>query len=95
VFQLEGGIHRYLSAFPDDGGHWTGKNYTFDKRFSHGANKSEVISSCVHCGAPWDRYNGGKKCFKCAIEVLVCKACLRMAPPVKKNTLFCPLCKCN
>lgn len=27
VFQLEGGIHRYLEAFPD-GGHWIGKNYT-------------------------------------------------------------------
>jgi predicted sulfurtransferase len=37
VFQLEGGIHRYLDAYPDDGGHWLGKNYVFDKRFSHGA----------------------------------------------------------
>lgn len=31
VFQLEGGIHRYLEAFPEDGGYWIGKNYTFDK----------------------------------------------------------------
>ena len=36
VYQLEGGIHRYLEAFPEDGGHWIGKNYVFDKRFSHG-----------------------------------------------------------
>lgn len=42
VYQLEGGIHRYLDAFPDDGGYWIGKNYTFDKRFSHGARSSEV-----------------------------------------------------
>jgi predicted sulfurtransferase len=33
-----------------------GKNYTFDKRFSHGAEKSEIVSHCVHCDKPWDRY---------------------------------------
>ena len=22
VFQLEGGVHRYLDAFPEDGGYW-------------------------------------------------------------------------
>ena len=38
VYQLEGGIHRYLEAFPEDGGHWIGKNYVFDKRFSHGTH---------------------------------------------------------
>jgi hypothetical protein len=31
VYQLEGGIHRYLDAYPDDGGYWIGKNYVFDK----------------------------------------------------------------
>ena len=31
VFQLQGGIERYLKAFPD-GGFWRGKNYVFDKR---------------------------------------------------------------
>ena len=32
VNQLEGGIHRYLEKYEEDGGHWVGKNYTFDKR---------------------------------------------------------------
>lgn len=31
VYQLEGGIEKYLQAFPD-GGHWRGKNFVFDKR---------------------------------------------------------------
>jgi predicted sulfurtransferase len=31
IFQLQGGIERYLKAFPD-GGHWRGKNFVFDKR---------------------------------------------------------------
>ncbi|CAB9512056.1 UPF0176 protein [Seminavis robusta] len=31
VFQLQGGIERYLQAFPD-GGHWRGSNFVFDKR---------------------------------------------------------------
>jgi predicted sulfurtransferase len=75
VCQLEGGIHRYLDAFPEDGGFWVGKNYTFDKRFNHGAATAEVISSCVHCHLPWDRYQAQKKCAnkKCSMEVLLCK----------------------
>lgn len=56
INQLEGGIHRYLEAYKEDGGKWIGKNYTFDKRFSHGADKCEVISKCVVCNAPWERY---------------------------------------
>ena len=31
VYQLQGGIERYLQAFPD-GGYWRGKNFVFDKR---------------------------------------------------------------
>lgn len=91
VFQLEGGIHRYLDAFPQDGGFWVGKNYTFDKRFSHGAEVSETISHCVVCKVPWDRYQAQESCSKCQMEVLVCKTCQRAKVP--KKSLFCPLCK--
>ncbi len=92
VFQLEGGIHRYLDAFPEDGGYWKGKNYVFDKRYSHGAKQSEVISFCVYCDEPWERYNAQQTCFKCKMEVLLCKTCMRRKPAVKKSDLFCPLC---
>mmetsp|Transcript_3168 Transcript_3168/g.4461 ORF Transcript_3168/g.4461 Transcript_3168/m.4461 type:complete len:736 (-) Transcript_3168:25-2232(-) len=37
VFQLQGGIERYLKAFPD-GGFWRGKNFVFDKREAVSAN---------------------------------------------------------
>jgi len=73
VYQLDGGIHRYLESFPEDGGYWIGKNYTFDKRFSHGAEKAETISHCIHCEKPWDRYQAQSKCAKCSMEVLLCK----------------------
>lgn len=90
VFQLEGGIHRYLDEFPEDGGYWKGKNYTFDRRFSHGAQDSEVISACVVCQAPWDRYQAQLECAKCHMEVLVCKSCQR--GKISKPSLKCPLC---
>jgi predicted sulfurtransferase len=92
VFQLEGGIHRYLEAFPEDGGYWKGANYVFDKRFSHGAKQREVISRCVYCDGPWERYNAQQKCFKCKMEVLLCNTCSRAKPAIKKSSLFCPLC---
>ena len=94
VNQLEGGIHRYLETFSGDGGHWVGKNYTFDKRFSHGAARSETISECVICKAPWERYQAHLKCSRCKMEVLVCKTCTRnkKTKPIQKSALFCPLC---
>ncbi len=93
VFQLEGGIHRYLDAFPEDGGYWVGKNYTFDKRFNHGAKSSVTISECVYCQKPWDRYQAQAKCTACSMEVLLCKDCQKTKPAPPKNKLFCPLCK--
>jgi len=36
VYQLQGGIERYLQAFPE-GGFWRGKNFVFDKREAVGA----------------------------------------------------------
>ena len=32
VYQLSGGIHRFLERFPDGGGIWKGKNFVFDRR---------------------------------------------------------------
>ncbi len=92
VYQLEGGIHRYLEEFQDDGGYWKGKNYVFDKRFSHGADNADTISYCVHCDKPWDRYNAHQKCFQCKMEILLCNECQRLKPALKKSELFCPLC---
>jgi predicted sulfurtransferase len=96
VHQLEGGIHRYLETYASDGGHWKGKNYTFDKRFSHGSEVSDVISKCVVCADPWERYQANSKCIHCEMEVLVCRTCQRRPEgPPSKASLMCPLCKSN
>ena len=42
VYQLQGGIDKYFRAFPE-GGLWKGKNYVFDKRFSHAPPVVESI----------------------------------------------------
>lgn len=40
VFQLRGGIHKYLEAFPD--GFYKGKLFVFDERFALAYNTSVV-----------------------------------------------------
>ena len=47
VYQLDGGVHRYLEHFKEGGGHWKGKNYTFDKRYAHGADNVSVETMVV------------------------------------------------
>ena len=90
--QLEGGIHRYLEAYSTDGGIWAGKNYTFDKRFSHGAEKSGVVGKCSGCKSPWERYQSQDKCSVCKMEILVCRECQR-AGVTKQKKLLCWLCE--
>lgn len=96
VFQLEGGIEKYLQEFPD-GGFWNGKNYVFDKREAIGADcvqgvggvvtkeqkkqlKKAVLGKCVVCKTNWDRFIGKKKCYTCGIPVLMCDSCLSQKP---------------
>ena len=100
VNQCEGGIHKYLEDYNEDGGYWKGLNYTFDKRFSHGAKNAEIISKCVLCDVPWERYAARKKCRFCRMEVLVCRTCDRgdkakreAKVPIDKLKLICPLCQ--
>ena len=82
VYQLQGGIHKYLDEYEGDGGFWHGKNYTFDKRFAHGAKgmeekgSVETIAKCEACSKPWDRFRGKRRCPTCGVPSLVCKECL-------------------
>ncbi|RHY27406.1 hypothetical protein DYB32_007698 [Aphanomyces invadans] len=87
VFQLKGGIHNYLTEYAKEGGgHWIGKNYTFDKRFAHGAvedekkeaeAEGEIVGKCVACRKPWDKYRGRKRCpVPCGVPLLLCNECL-------------------
>ncbi|KAF0695353.1 Aste57867_13835 [Aphanomyces stellatus] len=87
VFQLKGGIHNYLTEYAKDGGGlWIGKNYTFDKRFAHGADEEEetkkaadVVGKCVNCSTPWDKYRGRKRCpVPCGVPLLLCPDCMHV-----------------
>nr|KAF6332284.1 thiosulfate sulfurtransferase like domain containing 2 [Pipistrellus kuhlii] len=71
VFQLKGGIHKYLEEFPD--GFYKGKLFVFDDRYALSYN-SDIVSECAYCGAPWDQY---KLCStsQCRQLVLTCPAC--------------------
>ncbi|KAM5193976.1 thiosulfate sulfurtransferase/rhodanese-like domain-containing protein 2 [Mantella aurantiaca] len=71
VYQLKGGIHKYLEQFPD--GFFRGKLFVFDGRYTISSN-NDIISSCRYCGTAWDKY---KLCstHHCCQLVLTCTNC--------------------
>ena len=74
VYQIKGGIHRYIEAFPD--GFFRGKNYVFDGRVSHPVTH-EVLAACEHCHIPYDDYSN---CInaECNKQIIVCPACIEV-----------------
>ncbi len=46
VYQLQGGIEKYMQQFPD-GGFWKGKNYVFDKREAFDVNNPEGVGGVL------------------------------------------------
>ncbi|XP_072215839.1 thiosulfate sulfurtransferase/rhodanese-like domain-containing protein 2 [Excalfactoria chinensis] len=84
VYQLKGGIHKYLEEFPD--GFYRGKLFVFDDRYAICSNE-DVISACRYCGTLWDQY---KLCSSqhCRQLVLTCLSCRK-----KGLTACCPLCQ--
>ena len=49
VYQIDGGIHRYVEQYPD--GYFRGKNYVFDHRVSLKVN-DDILGSCSLCAIP-------------------------------------------
>ncbi|NXL86635.1 TSTD2 protein, partial [Alectura lathami] len=84
VYQLKGGIHKYLEEFPD--GFYRGKLFVFDDRYAICSNE-DVISACRYCGTLWDQY---KLCSSqhCRQLVLACTSCRK-----KGLTACCPVCQ--
>ncbi|KAI3351421.1 hypothetical protein L3Q82_020278, partial [Scortum barcoo] len=84
VYQLKGGIHKYLERFPE--GFYRGKLFVFDERYTISSN-SDVISDCRYCGCPWDQYELCSTQFCCQL-VLSCPGC-------RQNglTACCPTCQ--
>ncbi|MSR68456.1 rhodanese-related sulfurtransferase [Candidatus Saccharibacteria bacterium] len=85
VYQLEGGIVKYLEEYPD--GYFKGKNFVFDERMITNADTESgqsVLGKCAHCKKPNDRYTD---CAKpdCHQLFICCKDC------DKKHSGLCPV----
>ena len=95
----QGGIEKYLLQHPD-GGHWVGKNFTFDNRGESAAQSADhgvaAVSRCVTCDTPWSTYLGKHKCTACLVPLLVCDGCLSKGvhrDETLRDARRCRLCK--
>ncbi|KAK1318486.1 Rhodanese-like domain-containing protein 6 [Acorus calamus] len=88
VYQLFGGIQRYLEEFPD-GGFFKGKNFVFDHRIAVGSHDPSIVGSCLICGSSFDDYSLRCRCIHCRMLVLVCNRCQDSSDSV----YVCELCK--
>jgi predicted sulfurtransferase len=89
IFQLEGGIQRYLEDYGsiNDNNNeeclYQGKNFVFDLRRTDPIVGVSKKGTCVLCEAPHDDYDNGHapseqrdaRCCKCRMLVLVCNDC--------------------
>ncbi|KAG8363929.1 hypothetical protein BUALT_Bualt19G0073500 [Buddleja alternifolia] len=89
VFQLYGGIQRYMEQFPD-GGFFKGKNFVFDHRVSVGSLDTNILGTCLLCGASFDDYTSRCRCTYCRMLVLICDSCRE-----KNSSYVCELCQNN
>ena len=91
---LQGGVARYLEAFPE-GGEFMGKLLVFDGRGAIAPEKAQatdIIGHCSLCAAAWDEYGHGEektRCSKCRQLVLVCAECQKSA---EKKSYICQQC---
>ncbi|KAM9330652.1 thiosulfate sulfurtransferase/rhodanese-like domain-containing protein 2 [Gastrophryne carolinensis] len=84
VYQLKGGIHKYIEQFPD--GFFRGKLFVFDGRYTISSN-DDIISRCRYCGIAWDKYTLCST-SRCCQLVLTCTACQE-----KGLIACCPTCQ--
>jgi predicted sulfurtransferase len=84
VYQLQGGIQRYLEQ-PDHSLYFKGKNFVFDPRRTDPTvpQDAQVVGQCLVCRAPHDDYDNGAapcaeqaaRCSVCRVLLLVCPTC--------------------
>ncbi len=91
VYQLDGGMHKYMEAFP--GEDFLGGLYTFDNRIvmdfgGKNGGEREIVGKCSVCQGASESFThcGQAECHK---HLICCKNCLD-----KKGRIFCSL-KCN
>ena len=74
VYQLDGGIAKYLEKYGDDG-LWEGSLFVFDDRLSvNSSDHTKIIGECIHCGAKTSNYINCSN-TACNELVLVCQDC--------------------
>ncbi|RTL07134.1 rhodanese-related sulfurtransferase [Candidatus Dependentiae bacterium] len=71
IYQLEGGIHKYLEQYPD--GFFRGKNYVFDARLSMHTN-NDVLTTCLLCNNSCDTYDNCANA-SCNKHFVCCNSC--------------------
>jgi UPF0176 protein len=76
VFQIDGGIIRYLERSHNSQDLWEGSVYTFDGRNTVLGDYSEVVGVCVHCKNATEQFHD---CASCEAHVLACPACWEQA----------------
>lgn len=86
VYQLEGGIHKYIEKYPN--GYFKGKLFVFDDRYAIPANDS-ILSACFYCAQPWDDYTPCTSTH-CHQLVLICSSCRHQG-----HTACCSTCQEN
>jgi len=76
VYQLKGGIHRYVEKYP--GEHFKGGLYVFDGRVvmdTAPQDKKEIIGTCMFCDSQTEEYADDDSVVP-SRQVLCCKECL-------------------
>lgn len=76
VYQLKGGIHRYVEKYP--GEHFKGGLYVFDGRVvmdTAPEDKREIVGACAFCSAPTEEYADDDSEVP-SRQVLCCSKCL-------------------
>jgi len=75
VFQLKGGIHRYIEKYP--GEHFKGGLYVFDGRVvidTAPPEKKVIVGTCVFCEAPTENYADDDSVIP-SRQILCCEEC--------------------
>ena len=72
VYQIEGGIHRYVEQYPN--GFFRGKNYVFDNRIALKVT-DDILGTCLLCAASCDNYTNCLNA-KCNKHFICCDRCL-------------------
>jgi predicted sulfurtransferase len=72
IYQVAGGIHRYVEKFPD--GFFRGTNYVFDQRITVKVN-DDVLGTCLNCATSSDDYFNCLNAL-CNKHFTSCQACL-------------------